>query len=144
MIRCAPGGREPRLQGKPPAHGSLTTGEDRPARVGSVTTTSVAVDGPRLPTTIPYVTVSPLRTSLGPVFSISRFAWRVSSVRSVAVLFARLGSTTLDAGQLSGSRSGPITRGGGHTVAGLLTGAATAGGSGPVAGKTARPPAGRV
>src|SRR5262249_44741020 len=47
-VTCARGRRLPRLRGKPPAQGSLTTGEASPAGVGSVTTTPVAVDGPRL------------------------------------------------------------------------------------------------
>src|SRR5262249_10842820 len=128
MVTCAPGRRLPRLQGKPPAHGSLTTGEASPAGVGSVTTTPVAVDGPRLLATSVWVTVVPDTALAGPVFSIARFAWSVTSVMSVALLFARFGSTT------------PA---GGWTVTVFMTPVATSGESGPLAGKTAVPPAGR-
>src|SRR5262245_24379815 len=128
MVTCAPGRRLPRLQGKPPAHGSLTTGEASRAGVGSVTTTSVAVDGPRLLATSVYVTCVPETAGGGPVVSIARSAWSVTFVVSVAVLFVRFGSTA------------PA---GGSTVAVFTTAPATSGESVPLAVKTAVPPAGR-
>src|SRR5262245_24150952 len=126
MVTCAPGRRLPRLQGRRPCHGSLTPGEPSPAGVGSVTTTSVAVDGPRLLATSVYVTVVPDTAVAGPVFSIARSASSVTFVVSVDVLFARFGSTT------------PA---GGYAVAVLMTVVATSGESVPLEVTSAVPAA---
>src|SRR5262245_29296562 len=89
IVREAPGAIAPTEHGNAVVQSPEVETNRSPAGVGSSTTTSAALEGPALETTIVYSTWSPGSAEAGPSLVIDRSASGAMSVSTVDVLLAR-------------------------------------------------------